>query len=280
MDEHDHDHRGAGAGVGLDERPKIAVRAVEKRFASRRSDVKALGPVDLDIADGSFVCLVGPSGCGKSTLLRVMAGLVTPSAGEVAVHPDGTGRVPTAMVFQDYAIYPWKSVLANVRVGLDIAGVGRTEADAQAGFWLDRLGLAGFARAWPATLSGGMRQRVSIARALAVQPEVLLMDEPFAALDAQLRAVLQEELLALWESDQRTVVFVTHSIEEALVLGDRVVVMSARPGRVIGDHRVPFPHPRPPEVRVDPRFGELQQQIWRQLRNEVNRGLEQQRAPR
>jgi NitT/TauT family transport system ATP-binding protein len=177
------------------------------------------------------------------------------------------------MVFQDYSIYPWKTVLANVRFGLDVAKIGRKEANERAMHWVSKLGLAEFVDAYPATLSGGMRQRVSIARALAVEPEVLLMDEPFAALDAQLRTILQDELLALWQEDRRTVVFVTHSLDEAILLGDRVLVMSSRPGRLIGDYRVPFPRPRTGGLRATGEFASFQGLIWDQLRDEVDRSL-------
>jgi NitT/TauT family transport system ATP-binding protein len=254
---------------------KISAVGVERVFAAKRDRVAALGPFDLEVGDGEFVCLVGPSGCGKSTFLRIAAGLVNPTGGEVTIRPRGTGRVPVAMVFQDYSIYPWKSVLANVRFGLDLAHVPRKEANAQARTWLTRLDLADFANAYPATLSGGMRQRVSIARALAVEPEILLMDEPFAALDAMLRMVLQDELLALWQTDRRTVVFVTHSLEEAVLLGDRVVVISSRPGQVVGDFPVPFPRPRRPELRTDPAFATFQGQIWEILSGEVTRAMQQ-----
>jgi NitT/TauT family transport system ATP-binding protein len=203
-----------------------------------------------------------------------MAGLMTPSAGVVDMVVSDASKTPTAMVFQDYAIYPWKSVLGNVRFGLDVAGVGRKEGDRRARQWLERLGLAEFARVYPATLSGGMRQRVSIARALIVEPEILLMDEPFAALDAQLRLVLQDELLRLWEADRRTVLFVTHSLDEALFLGDRVLVMSSAPGQIIADIRIPFERPRTTHLRGDAAFAALQDEIWQSLRVEVDRSLD------
>jgi NitT/TauT family transport system ATP-binding protein len=252
---------------------KVVVSGVSRVFEGRKQAVQALGDVDLTIGDGEFVCLVGPSGCGKSTLLRMMAGLLRPSSGFVEVRPRHSDRPPVAMVFQDYSIYPWMTVLANVRFGLDVAGVKRKEADARSMHWLRKLGLDDFADAYPATLSGGMRQRVSIARALAVEPEVLLMDEPFAALDAQLRTILQDELLALWQEDRRTVVFVTHSLEEAILLGDRVVVMSSRPGRIVGTYPVPFERPRSGALRSTGEFAEFQGVIWDQLRDEVNRSL-------
>lgn len=254
---------------------KIAARGVKRRFPN---GVEALDSFDLDIAEGEFVCLVGPSGCGKSTFLRIVAGLLTPSDGSVSIQPRRTDRPAVAMVFQDYSIYPWKTVLANVRVGLDLAGVKKREGNERARHWLVRCGLGDFIDAYPNTLSGGMRQRVSIARALAVEPEILLMDEPFAALDAQLRTVLQDELLDLWQSDRRTVLFVTHSLEEAILLGDRVVVMSARPGRLVADIPVPFERPRTGELRGAPEFAALEQQIWDVLRGEVDRSLAKQGA--
>jgi NitT/TauT family transport system ATP-binding protein len=254
--------------------PKISARGVERRFGSGARAVHALGPFDLDVADGEFVCVVGPSGCGKSTFLRMVAGLVRPSAGEIEIRTTArSGPSPIAMVFQEYAVYPWKTVLANVRFGLDLAGVPRKEANERARHWLSRLGLSEFAKAYPDTLSGGMRQRVSIARALAVEPEILLMDEPFAALDAQLRTILQDELLALWQAEQRTVLFITHSLEEAALLGDRVVVMTARPGRTLESKPVPFPRPRTAELRADPAFGRFQAELWEGLRGEVEQHM-------
>lgn len=263
----------ATAPVAADlDTPAIEVRGVIKRYGERDT-VTALDGVDLTVRRGEFVCLVGPSGCGKSTLLRMMAGLHRPSEGEVLIHHGGTSRSPTAMVFQDYGIFPWKSVRKNVRFGLDVARVPRAEANRITDEWLSRLGLADFANAYPATLSGGMRQRVSIARALAVEPEVLLLDEPFAALDAQLRTILQEELLALWQNDRRTVVFVTHSLEEAILLGDRVIVMSARPGQILADLPVPIDRPRTAATRGDPAFVALERELWALLRGEVSRTI-------
>jgi len=254
---------------------KITARDVGRTFGRGRGRgvVDALGPIDLDVADGEFVSVVGPSGCGKSTLLRIVAGLLRPSAGEVRIATDA--RNPAAMIFQDYGIYPWKTVAANVRLGLDIAGLPRRQADERVATWLERMRLSEFADAWPDTLSGGMRQRVAIARALAVEPEILLMDEPFAALDAQLRSLLQEELLDLCQQERRTVVFVTHSLSEAILLADRVVVMSARPGRILRTVTVPFDRPRSGALRSDPRFGELEAELWALLRGELDDGREE-----
>ncbi|MER6910176.1 ABC transporter ATP-binding protein [Streptomyces sp. NPDC000594] len=248
-------------------RPKLRATALSRSFGRGRTAVDALGPLDLSIAPGEFLCVVGPSGCGKSTLLRIAAGLLRPSGGELEIRA-GSPR-PAAMIFQDYGIHEWKTVLANVRFGLDIRRLPRREADRRAREWLRRLGLAECADAYPATLSGGMRQRVAIARALAVEPEILLMDEPFAALDAQLRTILQDELLELTQTLRTTTLFITHSLEEAIVLGDRVVVMSARPGRIIAERRSPFPRPRTGDIRSAPEFAALERELWRLLRDEV-----------
>ena len=184
--------------------PLVVARSVERTFLSKQSRVEALGPVDLDITAGDFVCIVGPSGCGKSTLLRIIAGLIRPSEGSIEIRGRKGAAPSIATVFQNYGMFPWKTVQENIRFGLDVTGVPRAEANERAERWIRRLGLEQFRKHHPGTLSGGMQQRVAIARALAVEPELLLMDEPFAALDAQLRHVMQDELLALWQADQRT----------------------------------------------------------------------------
>lgn len=254
---------GAPAGT------RIALRDVTCRFASPEGVVHALGPVDLDVADGEFVCVIGPSGCGKSTLLRMVSGLTRPSDGTVDLLATDRRRA-TATVFQDYSIYPWKSVLANARFGLDLAGVPRAVGNARALSYLEKLGLADRADARIGDLSGGMRQRVAIARALAVEPDILLMDEPFSAIDAQMRTVLQEELLRLWQSDRRTVLFVTHSIEEAILLGDRIVMLSTRPGRIVLDRHVPIERPRvAADIRASAEFATLHDELTDALRAEV-----------
>jgi len=265
--------RPEGGGGLLEPGVRITVRGVTREF-SRGRTVKALGPIDLDIGEGEFVSVVGPSGCGKSTLLRVVAGLLPPTTGDVVVAHRDADRTLMAMVPQDNSVYPWKSVERNVRLGLDIAGrLPRDQRDGVVSHWLERLGLAQFADAYPSTLSGGMKQRVAIARALAVEPEIILMDEPFAALDAQMRTLLQEELLALWEQDRRTVLFITHSIEEAILLSDRVIVCSARPGRLTESFQVPFPRPRDGTVRAEAEFAALHEEIWTVLRREVEAQL-------
>ncbi|GGQ57264.1 ABC transporter ATP-binding protein [Streptomyces asoensis] len=247
--------------------PKLSAHDLTRTFGRGPGAVDALGPVELSIPTGEFACVVGPSGCGKSTLLRIAAGLLRPSTGTLEIRT--ASPRPAAMIFQDYGIYDWKTVRANVRFGLDVQRVPRRTADARVDDWLARTGLGDFADAYPATLSGGMRQRVAIARALAVEPEVLLMDEPFAALDAQLRTILQDELLELTQATRTTTLFITHSLEEAIVLGDRVLVMSARPGRIIAEHRPPFPRPRTGDIRATPQFTALRGELWDLLRREA-----------
>lgn len=248
---------------------KIVATDVMRYFGGAKSErIHALGPIDVTIRDGEFVCLVGPSGCGKSTFLRMVAGLIRPSEGVVEFSTRRSSQ-STAMVFQDYSIFPWKRVIDNVRYGLDLRGVSRKEGKARAQQYLDKLGLGERATSWPDTLSGGMKQRVAIARALTVEPEILLMDEPFAALDAQMRQILQDELLDLWQAEQRTVLFVTHSLEEAVLLGDRVLVMSARPGRIIADITVPFGRLRGHQLRGTTEFASMTAELWKLLRHEV-----------
>ncbi|MBN9112189.1 MAG: ABC transporter ATP-binding protein [Pseudonocardia sp.] len=258
------------SGSVHDTRPRIAVERVSRSFQSSTGEVVALADVDLTIPDGQFCCLVGPSGCGKTTLLRILAGLARPSSGRAVVRHDDPRRLAHSVVFQDYSVFPWKTVRQNVELPIRARGVSKREAAAAGREWLRRVGLVGFEDSWPAQLSGGMRQRVAIARAFACDPEMLLMDEPLAALDAQMRLLLQEQLLALSQEEAKTVVFVTHSIEEAILLGDRIVVMGARPGRVIADIEIPFPRPRSPaQVRKEELFGELHEYIWSLVRGQV-----------
>jgi len=249
--------------------PRISISGLGKIYGARGKQVEALREVDLDIADNEFVCLVGPSGCGKSTLLRIIADLQRPSSGEVTVLTESSARRPAAVVFQDYSIYPWKTVAQNVAFGLLSTDVPKREVKDRVALWLDKLGLAAFADSYPAALSGGMRQRVAIARAMVVESEILLMDEPFAALDAQLRRILQEELLSLWQDMRRTVLFITHNLDEAILLGDRVVVMSGRPGHIIADYTVPFGRPRSADIRGSAEFASLEEELWLRLRGEV-----------
>jgi NitT/TauT family transport system ATP-binding protein len=255
---------------------KIVARGAQKRFPTRRGMVTAMESVDLEVAEGEFVCVVGPSGCGKSTFLRILAGLDHVTAGEARIVPGADPTQPlNAVVFQEYAIFPWKTVLANVAFGPQMRGVPKREREALARRWLVKVGLERFEDYYPAQLSGGMKQRVSIARALAYDPQVLLMDEPLGALDAQTRAVLQEELLRLWEETRKTVVYVTHSIEEAVLLGDRVVVMTAHPGTVKTEFRIDLPRPRDLTTTSTPEFAALTGAVWEALRDEVRAAMVQ-----
>ncbi len=259
-----------GSTPRLSAQPRIRARVIERTYATRKSVVHALGPFDLDVADGEFLCIVGPSGCGKSTFLRVLGGLVRPTAGSIDIVHADPSRHLVATVFQEHSIFPWQTVEQNVLTGLTLAtDFSKEEKKRRVDYWLGRLGLADFSGAYPSSLSGGMRQRVAIARALAVDPEILLMDEPFAALDAQLRLLLQEELIKLWEQDRRTVVFITHSLDEAIFLGDRVVIMSARPGTCRAVIDVPFSRPRSNDIRGTPEFAALVDETWAILRDEV-----------
>jgi NitT/TauT family transport system ATP-binding protein len=257
--------------------PKVLIVDVSVTFASRAGAVVALDRVSLEVAGGEFLCIVGPSGSGKSTLLRVLAGLLAQSAGEVRIRTDRPGTPLTAMVFQEHALLPWRTVRDNVTFGLENRGVGRAEREARAQEMLALVGLTRFARHYPHQLSGGMKQRVGIARALANDPEVLLMDEPLAALDAQTRTIMQEELLRIWSTLGKTVIYVTHSLEEALLLGDRVVLLTARPGRVSQIFPVALGRPRGLEVRGSPEYGTLLEKIWSHLREEVVRAMADER---
>jgi len=258
--------------------PKVVVSEVSVTFETRGQAVVALDRISLEVAAGEFLCVVGPSGSGKSTLLRVVAGLLRQSAGEVRIAADRPGTPLTAMVFQEHALLPWRTVSDNVVFGLENRGVEQAAREARTKEMLALVGLTRFARHYPHQLSGGMKQRVGIARALANDPEVLLMDEPLAALDAQTRAIMQEELLRIWTDLGKTVIYVTHSLEEALLLGDRVVLLTARPGRVSGVFPVDLGRPRGLEVRASHTYGVLLDKIWSQLREEVVRAMAEERG--
>lgn len=255
---------------------KIEIRNVQHVYQSDLASVPALDNVNLTVLDGEFVALLGPSGCGKSSLLRIVAELLRPTSGSVVIHSSTekeNGRPKTALVFQEYALFPWRTVLDNVAFPLEMRDVPRRESLSRAHEVLARVGLQPFARAYPHQLSGGMRQRVGIARAMAAQPEVLLMDEPFGALDAQTRTVLQEELLRVWESERKTVLYVTHSIDEAVYLADRIVLLTARPGRVKAEYTVELPRPRNMEMRAWNSYTKLSLEIWNALRGEVDMAM-------
>ncbi len=246
-------------------RAVFTVTGVTREYQSAARTTLALDDIDLEVEGGEFLVLLGPSGCGKSTLLELLAGLQTPDRGQVAFagEPVQSPRPEVGVVFQDAALYPWRTVLRNVALGLEIAGVARDERERRAREQLERVGLGGFADSYPGELSGGMRQRAGIARALTQDPAVLLMDEPFGALDHLTRVQLQEDLLALWSQNQRTVVFVTHDVGEAVYLADRIIVLSARPGRIRAEVHVRAARPR---VHGDPELIGLEADIYRLLR--------------
>ncbi|WP_051580353.1 ABC transporter ATP-binding protein [Pseudonocardia acaciae] len=251
----------------------IEIRGLGKRFVGQDGGtVEALREVDLDVGDNEFLTVLGPSGCGKTTLLKAIAGLIGWNEGDIHIggRPVRGPGPDRSMVFQNFALLPWATVLDNVAFGLRMRGVAKAERDERARALINMVGLSGFETKRPGELSGGMQQRVGIARALAVRPQVLLMDEPFGALDEQTRRLLQEELLSIWEEHRLTVVFITHSMEEAVLLGDRVVLMSARPGRIAEIVPVPLDRPRSRDLGALERSGhyvEVTAYLWDRLRD-------------
>jgi NitT/TauT family transport system ATP-binding protein len=250
--------------------PTLAITGLTKRYYVERDgrQMLALSDVTLSLEDGEFVAIVGPSGCGKTTLLNIVAGLLAFDRGSVAIdgRPIAGPGVDRAVVFQHASLLPWRTVAGNVRYGMELqTRVDRAEMRARTDRFIALVGLSGFERHYPSELSGGMQQRVNLARALASDPSVLLMDEPFAALDAQTREHMQAELLKIWSEARKTVLFITHQINEAIYLADRVVVMSARPGRVKGVFRIPFERPRTLRIKRDPRFLEIEDAIWQMV---------------
>lgn len=251
--------------------PKVQIKAVEKIYEGRKGKTVALNGVNLDIYDNEFICVVGPSGCGKSTLLNIIAGLNEATSGEVivdGVKVEGTG-VDRGVVFQQYALFPWLTVKKNVLFGLNLKkDLTNEQREEIAMKYIKMVGLEKFVDAYPKELSGGMKQRVAIARAYAVNPSLLLMDEPFGALDAQTRTQLQTELLKTWEEEKKTCFFITHDVEEAILLATKVIVMSARPGRIKEIIDIDIPYPRDQESKMLPRFTELKNYIWNMVYKE------------
>ncbi|MBR7744678.1 ABC transporter ATP-binding protein [Phycicoccus sp. BSK3Z-2] len=252
---------------------KISVREVTKEFDLGKESFTALDRVSLDIADNEFVTVVGPSGCGKSTLMNILAGLEEPTDGEARVDDVVvTGPGPErGVIFQQYALFPWLTVRKNVEFGLRTAKVPKAERRERADHFIELVGLTQFADALPKMLSGGMRQRCAIARAYAVDPSILLMDEPFGALDALTRVNLQDQLQETWRQDQRTVMFITHDVDEAVYLANRVVVMAARPGRVYDVVDIDVPYPRTEEFRLSPEFADLRNRVWSSVYHQQGR---------
>ncbi|UFS74754.1 ABC transporter ATP-binding protein [Tardiphaga sp. 37S4] len=252
---------------------KLVIDNVSRIFPAVRggTPTRALEPTNLSVADNDFVTILGPSGCGKSTLLRMVAGLDTPTTGRImldgkAITGPGADR---GMVFQSYTLFPWLTVSENISFGLRERGVSQRERNDIAKQWLEKVGLTSFANHFPKQLSGGMQQRTAIARALANDPKILLLDEPFGALDNQTRALMQELLLGIWERERKTVIFVTHDIEEAVFLASRTVVMSARPGRIKADIAVDLPHPRHYTIKTSPAFSDLKARLTEEIRVEA-----------
>ena len=256
--------------AGEERRVKVKIDHVEKIYDGRKGKMVALNGVDLDIMENEFICVVGPSGCGKSTLLNIIAGLLEPTSGAVYVDDkkvEGTGT-ERGVVFQQYALFPWLTVMKNVMFGLKLKGMSDEEAKEIAMKYIKMVQLEDFVDSYPKELSGGMKQRVAIARAYAVQPEVLLMDEPFGALDAQTRTQLQSELITTWQEEKKTCFFITHDVEEAIILATKVIVMSARPGRIKTIIDINLPYPRTQELKMSKEFLELKAQIWGEVYQE------------
>ena len=256
--------------AGEERSVKVRIDKVKKIFNTRNGEMVALNGVSLDIMENEFICVVGPSGCGKSTLLNIIAGLLEPTSGKV--YCDGEEVVGTGtergVVFQQYALFPWMTVKKNVMFGLNLKGIKGQEAEDIAMKYIKMVQLEDFINHYPKELSGGMKQRVAIARAYAVNPSVLLMDEPFGALDAQTRTQLQSELLEAWEKERKTCFFITHDVDEAIILAQKVIIMSARPGRIKEIVDVDIPYPRTQETKMTPEFLELKNHIWSQVYQE------------
>jgi NitT/TauT family transport system ATP-binding protein len=269
----------ASAGAPPGGGPAIRLRDVGRSFAGPRGEFIALTGVSFDARDGEFVAVVGPSGCGKSTLLTLISGLAFPDDGSVEVlgRPVTKLQRDVGFIFQRDALLPWRTALQNVMLPLRFRGVPQAEARERARAWLARVGLKRFEASYPHQLSGGMRKRIAIAATLAYEPRVLLMDEPFSALDVETRTIMENDLLKLWELNRPTVLFITHDLQEAVGLADRVLVLTAGPGRILGDYAIDLPRPRNLlELRFDPTFLALQHSIWDHLRVEVVKAYEQQ----
>lgn len=260
-------------GAGID------VQGLAKMYGDKQEGwVHALEDVSFSVSRGEFVSIVGPSGCGKSTLLRILAGLTSASSGSFEITNYDDDSPEASMVFQDDALFPWRTVMQNVTFGLEMRGVDKSKRRKTAGEYIEKVGLGGFEDAYPRELSGGMKQRVNIARAFANDPEVLLMDEPLGALDAQTRHVLQEELMRIWKEEDKTVVYITHSLDEAILMSDRVGLMTSRPGHIKDVYEVNLDRPRDHTDRNSTDFNDLYATLWDSLEDEVQMSLELQRS--
>jgi NitT/TauT family transport system ATP-binding protein len=263
-------------GVAATRKTRISVEALDKRYRSATSDVVAVDNISFDVKQGEFVALLGPSGCGKSTILNMVAGLLSKSAGRIRIDGDevvqGQVNRKVGYVFQRDTVFPWRTVEANIGYGLEIAGVPKAEREAKVARTIEIAGLSGFGRSFPRMLSGGMRQRVALMRTLIMEPEILLMDEPFGALDTHTKLEMHKTLLEIWERERQTVLFVTHDLGEALTLASRIILLSARPGRLKEDFAVTFARPRDAvTLRETEEFGRLYSHIWHSLGEEFRR---------
>jgi NitT/TauT family transport system ATP-binding protein len=252
---------------------RLVCHGISKIFGEKSRATRVLEDISFETGEGEFLCILGPSGCGKSTLLRIIAGLLDPSGGHVIYSGNNTGKPRNSMVFQEHGVFPWMNVIDNVAFGLEMRGVPRTERYERSMDFLKRVGLAQYAKRNPHELSVGMRQRIAIARAFVNDPEILLMDEPFGSLDAQTRLILQDELLKIWSEHKKTVVFVTHDIDEAILLGDRVLVMTSSPGRIREVMTVGISRPRNLQIESTQEFVDIRMKIWNSIRSEVEQSM-------
>lgn len=256
--------------MDMSENIKIRIDQLTKIFFKKNASVAAIKDICLDVKEGEFVCLIGPSGCGKTTLLRILAGLDKQSSGTFHIEQSHPDKPLQSMIFQEKGVIPWMTVEENVSFGLRMRHALKAETKERTEYYLNKVGLWDFRKLYSSEISGGMKQRVSIARAFANDPEILLMDEPFAALDEQNKFILQEELLSIWEETKKTVLFITHSIDEALLLSDRIILMSAQPGTIVREKTIDLPRPRQiATVRSNPQMGKEFVDIWRHLQEAV-----------
>ncbi len=252
---------------------RVLCRSVSKTFSSRNSLVEALRGISFEIREKEFVCVLGPSGCGKTTLLKIVAGLLKPTSGKVVYSGEESAGPLNSMVFQEYGIFPWMNVIDNVAFGLEMRGFPKNERYKISMEFIKKVGLGNFIKKYPHELSVGMKQRVGIARAFANNPDVLFMDEPFCSLDAQTRLILQGELLRIWKEHERSVIFVTHDIEEAIMLGDRVIILTSAPGKIKEEMEINLSRPRDFEITSTKEFAELRMKIWETIKEEVLRSM-------
>ncbi len=251
---------------------KVKCRDVSKTFETKNGSIKALEKINFETEEQEFLCILGPSGCGKTTLLKIIAGLLEPTEGELTyegVKQDG--RPLNSLVFQEHGLFPWMNVIDNVSFGLEMRGIGKRERHRMAIDFIQKVGLTSLLRNYPHELSVGMKQRVGLARAIVNDPEILLMDEPFGSLDAQTKLILQDELLKIWSDYRKPIIFVTHDIEEAVLLGDRVIVMTSRPGRIKEKIEIGLPRPRDMEIKGSEEFVRIKMKIWHLIEDEVRR---------